>query len=78
MPANPKTESYKNLSCLIFQEESRVFRMIWDELDKEIGWFLTCHDEILVPFRMKDQALEIMNNILSQELGNIPFKIRPE
>ena len=53
-------------------------KMIWDELDKQIGWFLTCHDEIMVPSSKKDQALNIMNKILSQELGNIPFEIRPE
>jgi len=78
MSINPKPENYKNLAYLIFQEESRVFRMIWNELDKEIGWFLTCHDEIIVPESKKDQAYQIMFDILSQELGNIPFEIRHE
>ena len=63
---------------MVYQEESRVFRLIWDELHREIGWFLTCHDEIIVPESMKPQALKIMNELLSLELGNIPFKIRSE
>lgn len=75
MPCNPTDKSFKNLSCMVYQEESRVFRMIWDELDKEIGWFLTCHDEIIVPESMAAPAYSIMYDILSKELGNIPFKI---
>lgn len=78
LPHNPTKEKYKNLACLVYQEESRVFRMIWHEIDKEVGWFLTCHDEILVPEGKSPHALGIMHEILSQELGNIPFDIRPE
>lgn len=66
------------MSCMVYQEESRVFRMIWDILNREIGWFLTCYDEIIVPGNKAHQAQSIMNAILSQELGNFPFDIRSE
>lgn len=75
---NPTKDNYKNLSCLVYQEESRVFRRIWRKLDEGIGWFLTCHDEITVPKTKTPHAHRIMNDILSEELGNIPFEIRPE
>ncbi len=73
-----KSDNYKTLARLIYQEESRVFRLIWDELDNKIGWFLSCHDEIIVPEGNLSEALGIMNGILSTELCDIPFNIREE
>ena len=48
MPENPSQKKHSNLAYLLQRLESKIFREIWQILDKEDIIFLTVHDEVIV------------------------------
>lgn len=58
---------HTNIYFLLTAEETRIFKRIWSELDRENISFLTIHDCVMVEEKNKERVLEIMNGIFSDE-----------
>lgn len=72
-----KNLNYTNFVYLIQQEESRIFRNLWNELNMAGIKFLTVHDSVIVKKEDQMIAIRIMEHILKQQIHpNIKLNIK--
>lgn len=68
--ANPHTieKNHSNLAWLLQMTEVELMRKVWERLIEKDIPFLSVHDEIIVRVEQAEQAEEIFNRVLSENL----------
>ncbi|MCF8346099.1 MAG: hypothetical protein K9G38_02715, partial [Bacteroidales bacterium] len=73
-----KLKKYKNTSCVLQREESKIFRLIWKKLLNENIRFINIHDAVYVDRSNLEITHEIMTGVFDTMLKGVNARIKVE
>lgn len=67
---NPSKKRHSNLSFILQQKESDIFRQVWGKLKKYKVPFLTVHDSVIIQSKNLNKYLPVITNELYKHIHN--------